>query len=291
MNLNFGLDHKKADAIITASEEVSHGKLMEHFPLNIWQTGSGSHTNANANEVIANRAIELMGSKLQNELVHPNDDVNMSQASNDCFLTVMHLATVLEIQNVLLPAMKKLLEALENKEKDFGNIFKVDTPYSQDAAQIGPEFGGYAAELKKCMKRLQKTMPELFELALSGRGEEDESKPSFVKKFAKELSKETGIKFKMAKNKFAALSSHDPIIQLSGNLNTAAVVLMKIANDIKFYGSGPECGLGEYTVPQVEPEVKAEQKKEIKEEKKEIEKESESCDGTQPKNKTYSLYF
>ncbi len=257
MNVNFGLDPKIANAIIQAADEVAAGKLSEHFPLKIWQTGSGTQSNMNANEVIANRAIELLGGKLGDKTVHPNDHVNRSQSSNDCFPTVMHIATVLELYHTLLPSLKCLHEQLAAKSLEFSAIIKVGRTHTQDAVPmtLGQEFGGYASQVEDCILRIRQKVPEISQLAQGGTavGTGLNTYVGFAEAVAKEISRETGFEFVPAKNKFAALAAHDPLVELSGSLNTLAVALMKIANDIRFLASGPRCGLSELFLPENEP--------------------------------------
>jgi fumarate hydratase class II len=211
----------------------------------------------NANEVIANRAIEILGGKLGAKGVHPNDHVNRSQSSNDSFPTVMHIAAVNELYDCLLPSLELLEGALNAKSKQFGDIIKVGRTHTQDAVPmtLGQEFGGYATQIKECIRRIKAKLPEVSELAQGGTavGTGLNTYEGFAEQVADEISRETGHKFTSAENKFAALSCHDPLIDLSGALNTLAVALMKIANDIRFLGSGPRCGIGELLLPENEP--------------------------------------
>ncbi len=258
VNLQFGLDPKIAKAIMQAADEVLQGKLTAHFPLKIWQTGSGTQSNMNANEVIANRAIEILGGKLGDKsLVHPNDHVNKSQSSNDCFPTVMHIAAVLELKKTLFPSMELLYQRLHEKEIEFADIIKVGRTHTQDAVPmtLGQEFSGYAAQVLDCINRIKAKIPEISELAQGGTavGTGLNTYEGFAEAVAEEISKETGHTFIPAKNKFCALATHDPLVELSGSLNTTAAALMKIANDIKFLASGPRCGLSELFLPENEP--------------------------------------
>jgi fumarate hydratase class II len=252
------LSPKKAELIIKAAEEVSQGSLDAHFPLVVWQTGSGTQSNMNANEVISNRAIEMTGGILGSKTpIHPNDDVNMSQSSNDTFPTAMHIAAALTIHNKLLPAVKKLRDALTNKMKAFKDIIKIGRTHLQDAVPmtLGQEFSGYVAQLDACIHRIENTMPELYELALGGTavGTGLNTHPEFAVKAAKHIAKITTLPFVSAPNKFAALASHEPLVMAHAALKTLACALMKIANDIRWLGSGPRCGIGELNLPENEP--------------------------------------
>ena len=245
-------------AIIKASNEVILGKLDNHFPLKVWQTGSGTQTNMNVNEVIANRAIELMGGKKGSKKpVHPNDHVNKSQSTNDVFPTAMHISVVQETKNKLLPSLKILEKELNKKSKEFKNIIKVGRTHLQDATplSLGQEFSGYQSQLKKCIERIEYALKEIYYLAQGGTavGTGINSKKGFDKKIVREIAKYTRLPFKPAKNKFAELSSHDSIVNFSATLNTCAVALMKISNDIRFLGSGPRAGYGELSLPENEP--------------------------------------
>lgn len=257
VNTNFGLNKQIADAIMAAADEVKQGKLNSHFPLKIWQTGSGTQSNMNANEVIANRAIEIMGGKLGEKTVHPNDHVNRSQSSNDSFPTVMHIATMIELQECLFPSIDDLHKALQDKASEFADIIKVGRTHTQDAVPmtLGQEFGGYAAQLEACISSLKQKVPGISELAQGGTavGTGLNTYQGFAEQVAAEISRETGYKFVTAPNKFAALASHDAFVELSGSLNTLAVALMKIANDIRFLASGPRCGFAELFLPENEP--------------------------------------
>ena len=247
-----------ANAIIKASNEVIGGKLEEHFPLKVWQTGSGTQTNMNVNEVIANRAIEILGGKKGSKKpVHPNDHVNKSQSTNDVFPTAMHIAIALETKNKLLPSLNLLNKELKKKVKNFKNIIKVGRTHLQDATplSLGQEFSGYQSQLDDCIKRIKNAINEIYFVAQGGTavGTGINTKKNFDKKIVNEIKKITKIPFKPSKNKFAALASHDSIVNFSGTLNTTAVCLMKIANDIRFLGSGPRAGYGELTLPSNEP--------------------------------------
>lgn len=252
------LEAKKAELIIQAADEVISGKLDQHFPLKIWQTGSGTQTNMNANEVIANRAIELAGGILgSKDPIHPNDHVNMSQSSNDTFPTAMHIAAVEEIHHKLLPMVTKLRDSLETKTKEFQNIVKIGRTHLMDAVPITleQEFSGYISQLDKDIARIQSSLPDLYELAIGGTavGTGLNTHPNFAEKVAQEIAQITDLPFISAPNKFAALAAHDGIIMCSGTLKTLACSLMKIANDIRWLGSGPRCGIGELILPANEP--------------------------------------
>jgi len=245
-------------AIIKASNEVISGKLNEHFPLKVWQTGSGTQTNMNVNEVIANRAIEILGGKKGSKKpVHPNDHVNKSQSTNDVFPTAMHIAIAIETKKKLLPALELLNKELKKKTSKFKNIIKVGRTHLQDATplSLGQEFSGYQSQLEDCIKRIKNALNEIYFLAQGGTavGTGINSKKGFDKKIIQEIKKITRLPFKPTKNKFAALAAHDEIVNFSGTLNTSAVCLMKIANDIRFLGSGPRAGYGELILPVNEP--------------------------------------
>ncbi len=245
-------------AIIKASNEVISGKLNEHFPLKVWQTGSGTQTNMNVNEVIANRAIEILGGKKGSKKpVHPNDHVNKSQSTNDVFPTAMHIAIVIETKNKLLPALELLNKEIKKKVSKFKNIIKVGRTHLQDATplSLGQEFSGYQSQLEDCISRIKNGLNEIYSLAQGGTavGTGINSKKGFDKKIINEIKKITKLPFKPTKNKFAALAAHDEIVNFSGTLNTTAVCLMKIANDIRFLGSGPRAGYGELILPANEP--------------------------------------
>jgi fumarate hydratase, class II len=252
------IDKKITNSIIKASEEVIKGKLNDNFPLKVWQTGSGTQTNMNVNEVIANRAIEIMGGKKGSKKpVHPNDHVNKSQSTNDVFPTAMHISVAQETINKLLPSLKFLERELNKKAKKFKNIIKIGRTHLQDATplSLGQEFSGYQVQLKKCIERIEYALKEIYFLAQGGTavGTGINSKKGFDKKIVKEISKYTRMPFKPAQNKFAELAAHDSIVNFSGTLNTCAVALMKISNDIRFLGSGPRAGYGELILPENEP--------------------------------------
>ncbi|XP_053980506.1 probable fumarate hydratase, mitochondrial isoform X1 [Hylaeus volcanicus] len=258
-NKELGLDAKIADAISKAADDVISGKLYnDHFPLVIWQTGSGTQTNMNTNEVISNRAIELLGGQLGSKTpVHPNDHVNKSQSSNDTFPTAMHIAVALEINRVLLPGLECLYEALNEKAKAWKDIIKIGRTHTQDAVPLtlGQEFSGYATQVCNGIGRVKNTLPRLYELALGGTavGTGLNAPKGFAEKAAAKIAELTGLPFVTAPNKFEALAAHDAMVEVHGALNTIAVSLMKIANDIRFLGSGPRCGLGELSLPENEP--------------------------------------
>jgi len=252
------IEKKITNSIIKASEEVIKGKLDENFPLKVWQTGSGTQTNMNVNEVIANRAIEIMGGKKGSKKpVHPNDHVNKSQSTNDVFPTAMHISVAQETISKLLPSLKILEKELNKKSKEFKNIIKIGRTHLQDATplSLGQEFSGYQVQLKKCIERIEHALKEIYYLAQGGTavGTGINSKKGFDKKIVKEIAKYTKISFKPAQNKFAELAAHDSIVNFSGTLNTCAVALMKISNDIRFLGSGPRAGYGELILPENEP--------------------------------------
>jgi len=245
-------------AIVKASNEVIGGKLDEHFPLKVWQTGSGTQTNMNVNEVIANRAIEILGGKKGTKKpVHPNDHVNKSQSTNDVFPTAMHIAIAIETKKKLLPSLELLNKELKKKVSQFKNIIKVGRTHLQDATplSLGQEFSGYQSQLENCIYRIKNALNEIYFLAQGGTavGTGINSKRGFDKKIINEIKKITKLPFKPTKNKFAALAAHDEIVNFSGTLNTTAVSLMKIANDIRFLGSGPRAGYGELILPANEP--------------------------------------
>ena len=248
----------KARLMVQAAEEVIDGKLDDHFPLRIWQTGSGTQTNMNANEVISNRAIELAGGAMGSKKpIHPNDDVNMAQSSNDTFPTAMHIAAAEELTGQLLPSLKKLIEALGRKADEFESIIKIGRTHLMDAVPLtlGQEFSGYVAQLEYDLRRIEAILPDIYELAIGGTavGTGLNTFPQFAEKVAARIAKLTGLPFKSAPNKFAALASHDALVFASGALKTLAASLMKIANDIRWMGSGPRCGLGELSLPENEP--------------------------------------
>ena len=255
---NKDLEKKLSKFIIKASNEVISGKLDDHFPLKVWQTGSGTQTNMNVNEVIANRAIEMMGGTMGSKKpIHPNDHVNKSQSTNDVFPTAMHIAIAIKTTEKLLPSLKYLEKELSKKAREFKNIVKVGRTHLQDATPLtlGQEFSGYNFQLKQCISRIENALREIYYLAQGGTavGTGLNTKKNFDKKIIKEISKITKLPFKPAINKFASLAAHDEIVNFSGTLNTTAVCLMKIANDIRFLGSGPRAGYGELILPSNEP--------------------------------------
>jgi fumarate hydratase class II len=252
------INKKITNSIIKASDEIIKGKLDQNFPLKVWQTGSGTQTNMNVNEVIANRAIEIMGGKKGlKKPVHPNDHVNKSQSTNDVFPTAMHISVARETINKLLPGLKILEKELKKKTLKFKNIVKIGRTHLQDATplSLGQEFSGYHVQIKKSIERIEYALKEIFYLAQGGTavGTGLNSKKNFDKKIVKEIAKFTKIKFKPAANKFAELAAHDSIVNFSGTLNTCAVALMKVSNDIRFLGSGPRAGYGELILPENEP--------------------------------------
>jgi fumarate hydratase class II len=252
------LDQRRARAIIRAAREVIDGKLDDHFPLVVWQTGSGTQTNMNLNEVIANRANELLGGKLgAKQPVHPNDHVNMSQSSNDSFPTAMHIAAAAHILSDLVPALEGLLDALRQKEKAFAKIVKIGRTHTQDATplSLGQEFSGYAAQVEGGIARLRTAVRDLYPLAQGGTavGTGLNSKPKFARTFARHVARITKLPFTSAVNKFEALASNDAYVFAHGAINSAATGLFKIANDIRLLGSGPRSGLGELILPENEP--------------------------------------
>ncbi len=252
------LDRRIGDAIVKAAEEVADGRLSDHFPLVVWQTGSGTQTNMNANEVIANRAIEILGGNIgSKDPVHPNDHVNRGQSSNDSIPTAMHIAAATELSNRLLPALRHLHEALRAKAAAFADIVKIGRTHTQDATPLtlGQEFSGYATQIANGIARVEGTLPRLFQLAQGGTavGTGLNTRAGFAEAFAAEVAKITGLPFSTAPNKFEALAAHDAIVEASGALNVLAVSLNKIANDIRFLGSGPRSGLGELILPANEP--------------------------------------
>jgi fumarate hydratase class II len=252
------LDQRRTRAIVRAAREVIDGKLDDHFPLVVWQTGSGTQTNMNLNEVIANRANELLGGKLgAKKPVHPNDHVNMSQSSNDSFPTAMHIAAVMGIAGDLIPALSALHRALRKKQKEFAHIVKIGRTHTQDATPLtlGQEFSGYAAQVESGIARLRVAVRDLYPLAQGGTavGTGLNSKPKFASLFAKHVAKITKLPFTSAANKFEALASHDAYVFVHGAINSVATGLFKIANDIRLLGSGPRSGLGELILPENEP--------------------------------------
>lgn len=252
------LPAEKADLIVRAADEVIEGKLDEHFPLVVWQTGSGTQTNMNTNEVIANRAIEISGGVLGSKKpIHPNDDVNKAQSSNDTFPTAMHIAAVEEIHRRLIPMLTKLRDALQKKSDEFRNIIKIGRTHLMDAVPLtlGQEFSGYVQMLTNAIERINSSLPRLYELALGGTavGTGLNTHPDFAVKAAEKIAELTGKPFVTARNKFEALATHDALVEFHGVLKTIAASLMKIANDIRWLGSGPRCGLGEIHLPENEP--------------------------------------
>ncbi len=252
------LDNTTAKAIIRAASEVAEGKLDDHFPLSVWQTGSGTQSNMNTNEVISNRAIEMLGGKIGSKTpVHPNDHVNRSQSSNDTFPTAMHIAAAEEIHHSLLPALGYLRNALNDKAQGFRKIIKIGRTHTQDATPVtlGQEFSGYAAQIENGIKRVEAGLKELMPLAQGGTavGTGLNAKPKFAKMCAAEVANYTRLPFKTAPNKFEALAAHDAYVSAHGALNTVAASLFKIANDIRFLASGPRSGLGEISLPANEP--------------------------------------
>ncbi|XP_048367691.1 fumarate hydratase, mitochondrial [Sphaerodactylus townsendi] len=258
VNQDYGLDPKIANAIMKAADEVAEGKLNDNFPLVVWQTGSGTQTNMNVNEVISNRAIEILGGKLgSKDPVHPNDHVNKSQSSNDTFPTAMHIAAAQEVHEVLLPGLQKLHDALDAKSKEFSKIIKIGRTHTQDAVPLtlGQEFSAYVQQVKNGILRIKSAMPRVYELAAGGTavGTGLNTRIGFAEKVAAKVAALTGLPFVSAPNKFEALASHDALVELSGAMNTVACSVMKIANDIRFLASGPRCGLGELILPENEP--------------------------------------
>ncbi|GAA5974265.1 hypothetical protein JCM21900_003025 [Sporobolomyces salmonicolor] len=259
VNMTYGLDKTVGEAIKKAANEVIEGKIgQEHFPLVVFQTGSGTQTNMNVNEVISNRAIEILGGELGSKKpVHPNDHVNMSQSSNDTFPTAMHVSAVVEISNSLLPALQELHDALLEKQKAFEHIIKIGRTHLQDATPLtlGQEFSGYVQQVANGIERVKDVLPRLSKLAQGGTavGTGLNTRKGFDVKVAAEIAKITGLPFETAPNKFEALAAHDAIVEASGALNVVACSFNKIANDIRFLGSGPRCGLGELALPENEP--------------------------------------
>lgn len=258
-NLELGeLAEDKAKLIVQVAEEVSRGDLDAHFPLHVWQTGSGTQSNMNANEVISNRAIELAGGVMGSKApIHPNDDVNMSQSSNDTFPTAMHIAAAIAFHNKLIPSVQALREGLQAKKTEFDNIIKIGRTHLQDAVPLtlGQEFSGYVAQLDACIARMNEVQPELYELALGGTavGTGLNAPAKFAVSVAAHVADITQLPFVTAPNKFAALASHEALVMAHSTLKTLACALMKIANDVRWLGSGPRCGIGELILPENEP--------------------------------------
>ncbi|MBO6784023.1 MAG: class II fumarate hydratase, partial [Alphaproteobacteria bacterium] len=258
-NLALGqLEDEVAKAIVAAAQEVIDGKFDDHFPLVVWQTGSGTQSNMNANEVISNRANEMLGGKPGDKSpVHPNDSVNRSQSSNDTFPAAMHIAAAIEFQDRLLPSLHHLKDALEAKSKEFADIIKIGRTHTQDATPLtlGQEFGGYAAQMEGVIAGVERALPDLLQLAQGGTavGTGLNTPKGFAEKFAEEVAAITGKPFETMPNKFAGLAAHDALVAASGALNVGAVAAMKIANDIRFLGSGPRSGIGELALPANEP--------------------------------------
>lgn len=258
-NKNNGImDEKIATTISQVADEIINGQLDDHFPLVIWQTGSGTQSNMNVNEVISNRGIELLGGQLGSKSpIHPNDHVNKGQSSNDTFPTGMHIAIATMIHNTLLPSLKVFLSCLEMKSREFEKVVKIGRTHLQDATPItvGQEFSAWSAQIRMGIERIESTLPRVYLLAQGGTavGTGLNTKEGFDEEFAKLVAEYTNIPFKTAPNKFEALSSNDTMVEVSGALNTLAASLMKIANDIRLLGSGPRCGLGELLLPENEP--------------------------------------
>jgi len=255
---NKDLEPQISKYIVKASEEVISGKLDKHFPLKVWQTGSGTQTNMNVNEVIANRAIQMMGGQMGSKKpVHPNDHVNKSQSTNDVFPSAMHISIAIKARDKLLPSLKLLEKELGKKVKEFNKIVKLGRTHLQDATPLtlGQEFSGYQFQLKESIRRIEIALKEIYYLAQGGTavGTGLNTRKNFDKKIVRSISRITRLPFKVSPNKFAALATHDPIVNFSGAMNTAAVCLMKIANDIRFLGSGPRAGYGELILPSNEP--------------------------------------
>jgi fumarate hydratase class II len=252
------LEPRLADTIVRAAQEVIDGRLADHFPLVVWQTGSGTQSNMNANEVIANRANEILGAPLGSKApVHPNDHVNRSQSSNDTFPTAMHIAAVEQVHHQLVPALEHLCAGLQAKAGAFQDIIKIGRTHLQDATPLtlGQEFSGYVQQVAYGIARIKQTLPRLYQLAQGGTavGTGLNAPQGFAEKFALEVAAITGLPFVTAENKFEALAAHDALVELSGALNVVAVSLTKIANDVRLLGSGPRCGFGELRLPENEP--------------------------------------
>ena len=258
-NIDMGkLSKDHGMAIVEAASEVISGKLDDHFPLVVWQTGSGTQSNMNANEVIANRAIEILGGNIgSKDPIHPNDHCNMGQSSNDTFPTAMHIATAITAQKILLPNLRKLLSSIDEKIAEFDGIIKIGRTHTQDATPLtlSQEFSGYRHQIKKGITRVEQSLNDIYELAQGGTavGTGLNTSPGWDTTVAKYIADETNLPFVTAPNKFEALASHDAMVEISGSLKTLAASLFKIANDIRFLGSGPRCGLGELILPENEP--------------------------------------
>ena len=258
-NIDMGkLNKDHGMAIVEAASEVISGKLDDHFPLVVWQTGSGTQSNMNANEVIANRAIEILGGNIgSKDPIHPNDHCNMGQSSNDTFPTAMHIATAITAQNILLPNLRQLLSSIDEKIVEFDGIIKIGRTHTQDATPLtlSQEFSGYRHQIKKGIARVEQSLNDIYELAQGGTavGTGLNTSPGWDTTVAKYIADETNLPFVTAPNKFEALASHDAMVEISGSLKTLAASLFKIANDIRFLGSGPRCGLGELILPENEP--------------------------------------
>ncbi len=259
VNADLGvLDADKSTLIQQVADQVISGELDDHFPLVVWQTGSGTQTNMNTNEVISNRAIEISGGEMGSKTpIHPNDHVNCSQSSNDTFPTAMHIAAGEQAVNSLLPSLKNLAKTLEQKADAFKDIVKIGRTHLQDATPLtlGSEFSGYAAQLNAAIAHIEATLPHVYELALGGTavGTGLNAPKGYAKAVAREIAEFTGLPFETAPNKFAALAAHDPMVMLSGALKVTACALMKIANDVRWLASGPRCGIGEIAIPENEP--------------------------------------
>ena len=257
VNRDYGLSESVAGAIMQSCDSILADELTEHFPLVVWQTGSGTQTNMNVNEVIANKAITLLGGSAGDKSVHPNDHVNMGQSSNDSFPTAMHIATGLEVNQVLMPGLKHLLQVIETKVQLFKDVIKIGRTHMQDATPLtlGNELSAYSAQVKNCISRIENSMKDIYSLAQGGTavGTGLNSFEGFAEKFAAAVSEETGYPFVSANNKFEALSCHDSLVELSGSFNTLASALFKLGNDLRLLGSGPRCGLGELLLPENEP--------------------------------------
>ena len=252
------LDTRIGDAIVRAADEVIDGRLSDHFPLYVWQTGSGTQTNMNMNEVLANRANQMLGSPLGSRSpVHPNDHVNLCQSSNDSFPTAMHIAAVAEINDVLLPGLKRLYDALDARASQFADIIKIGRTHMMDAVPmtLGQEFGAYVQQVELAIARVEGSLPRLFSIAQGGTaiGTGLNAHVGFAARFAQELSRLSGLPFMPAANKFETIASHDALVECSGTLNTVAVSLSKIGNDVRLLGSGPRCGFAELILPANEP--------------------------------------